>query len=133
MNAIFTNSSGSSYTWAQALTNNNVQAYLAYYDNPATDSESGFNYLSTISDMDDTTFRQNKGYWIYANSSWNLTIPSVGGSLSNETYAYSRLRFSNGTSEVNITQAGLGGYSWIEDTIKYWGMSMEDYDKRFHY
>ena len=42
----------------------------------------------------------------------------MGGSLSGGTYAYSKLRFSNGSKELNITEAGNATYGWIDLTIK---------------
>ena len=114
-NAVFNN--GTSYTWAQAIAANAVQAYLAYYDNNAQDNLTRFKYLSSLSGLDDTAFRRNKGYWIYANSSGNLTLPSVGGTTSGQTYAWSDLRFSNGTDEMNVTDAGSAG--WLTTTLQH--------------
>ena len=53
----------------------------------------------------------------------NLTLPSVGGSLSGETYAWSKLRFRNGTNEMNVTDAGSAGWifgSGSTANINYW-------------
>lgn len=63
--AKFTNASGSSYTWAQALANNKVQAYLSYYDSSsALASGRKYKYLATSDlGMDDSLLRANKGYW----------------------------------------------------------------------
>ena len=70
----------------------------------------------------DTNLRKGKGYWVYANSSGNLTIPSVGGSLINDTYAWSDLYFTNCTDDCtdiidgvnvkNISDANSSG--WIK-------------------
>jgi hypothetical protein len=120
-NANFTNSSGTQLTWQNAIANNKVQAYLAYYDSsPATASERQFKYLSSLDGFDDATFRQNRGYWLYANEAGTLTIPGIGGTKSGETYAISKLRFSNGSLELNYTTAGNLPYNWISD-VKYWG------------
>lgn len=109
----FTNDSGNSYTWAQALTNNKLQAYLSYYDSsPATASSRKYKYLSTVSGMDDDSLRKNKGYWVYMNNSGNLTLPSAGGTWANATYNWDKLRFVNESgSELNITDADDAG--WI--------------------
>ncbi|MFA5174575.1 MAG: LamG domain-containing protein [Candidatus Pacearchaeota archaeon] len=118
-NANFTNSSGSKYTWTNAVANNKVQAYGAYYDSSsATASQRKYKYLGT-SGVDKTAFENKKGYWIYANQSGNLTLPGVGGSLAGQTYQWSKLRFVNSSgSEKNITEAGSAG--WISTTLKYW-------------
>lgn len=117
----FTNDSGNSYTWANALANNKVQAYLSYYDNsPATASERKYKYASTVSGMDDTSLRKNRGYWIYMNNSGNLTLPSAGGSLSGETYNWDKLRFWNGSNEKSISDVGVFGDNWIDSDLRYW-------------
>lgn len=130
-NIRYTNSSGSSYNWSNAVANNKINAYFAYFDNtPASPSERKYKYVATSDlGMDDTKLMPNVGYWMYANEAGNLTLPLVGGSYTNETYGYSRLRFWNGTTEVSISQAGLGGYSWIEDTFQYWNTA----NSRFQY
>jgi len=120
--AKFINSTGDELTWNQAITNGHVQAYLAYYDSsPASLSDRKYKYLSAVSGMDASSFEQGRGYWLYANDAGNLTLPGVGGSTAGQTFPWSKLRFSNGTDELNITDAGLGGERWIEDTLKYWG------------
>lgn len=124
-NAKFNNGSNS-YTWAQALANNKVQAYLAYYDNNAQDSLTQYKYMSTLPGLDDYLFRQNKGYVMYVNdeNGGTLIIPSIGGTLSNQTYNYDKLRFSNGNYEKNITDAIQAG--WIPSgNIRYWGCDPE--------
>ena len=110
--ASFTNDSGSSYTWANAIANNKVQAYGAYYD--SSDSNASFRkykYLGS-SGVDDSSFRTGKGYWIWANQSGNLSLPGVGGSVSGETYALTSLRFSNGTEEKSYLNPFIA--DWIE-------------------
>jgi len=124
--AVFTNSSGSSYTWAQALANNKQQAYLAYYDSSsALASGRKYKYLSTVSGLDDTAFRNKKGYWLYSNESGNLSLPGVGGSKSGESYEWGKLSFSNGSDELNVTDA-RDTYNWVmqgtgaQTYINYW-------------
>jgi hypothetical protein len=100
-----------------------LQAYLAYYDSSSANaSERKYKYAAT-SDlaMDSSVLTKDKGYWLYANQTGNLTLPGVGGALANETYLWRKLRFYNGTEEKNVTDAGLGGEGWInEDDIRYW-------------
>ena len=57
--------------------------------------------------------------WVSANSTGNLTLPSVGGSTEGQTYDWAKLRFFNGSEEKNITDAGDAG--WISSTLQYWG------------
>jgi hypothetical protein len=42
----------------------------------------------------------------------------VGGSLTGQTYRWADLRFTNGTDEKNITDAGDAG--WIDYSLYYW-------------
>ena len=116
--AVFTNSSNS-YAWDDAVAAGTVQAYLSYYDSsPASAVNRKFKYVSTLSGFDDTQLRGNKGYWIYANSSGNLTLPNVGGSYENATYDWSRLYFRNSSGVVKgITGAGASG--WVESNLQY--------------
>jgi hypothetical protein len=113
------------YTWAEALANGKQQAYLSYLDTETTANDSKYKYVSTLSGFDDDSLRANKGYWIYSNVSGNLTLPSVGGSYSNATYAWSQLYFRNGSGVVKgISDAGTAG--WITST-KYWHTGDEDF------
>jgi len=110
------------YTWAEALASGKQHAYLSYYDaSSATASERKFKYVSTISGMDDTQLRNNKGYWIYSNVSGNLTLPGVGGSYSNATYGWSSLYFRNSSGVVkSISDAGTA--NWLTTTLKKYGL-----------
>jgi hypothetical protein len=88
--------------------------------------------------MDKSSFEQGKGYWVYVNEAGNLTLSSVGGSLAGQTYAWNKLRFMNGSLELNITEAGnMTGssrqYMWIT-SFKYWGYTApEDPDAGFDF
>ena len=118
------NNGTNSYTWAQALSNGKQQAYLAYYDSsPSTVSQRKYKYLSAENGLDDSAFRQGKGYWVYSNQSGNLTLPVIGGTLANQQYAYSKIRVSNGSLELSLTDAGNSTYNWIDLTFKYWGVN----------
>jgi len=118
---------GTEYTWANAVSNDKVRAYLAYYDSSsATASERKFKYVSAVSGADDTELRKGKGYWLYADVAGNLTIPSVGGSTSGQTYDWDKLRFSNGTEEMNVTDAGDA--DWIDhDNVNYWDSDLSGF------
>ena len=68
--------------------------------------------------FDDSALREGKGYWVYMNESGNLTLPSVGGSLSGESYEWSKLRFWNGSEERGIVEAGAE--NWVDNQLRYW-------------
>ena len=79
-------------------------------------------YTSNLFGFDDTKLRTNKGYWIYSNVSGNLTLPGVGGSYSNATYAWDNLYFRNGSGVVKgISAARTDG--WVTSYINYWDTS----------
>jgi hypothetical protein len=121
----FVNSSGNSVNWSTAVSQSKVQAYLVYRENNV------FKYVSTPEiPMQDTALRQNKGYWIKVramNGTANLSMPGVGGSLSGQTYEWSKLRFSNGTKDLNITEASGVNYNWTQANIYYYNTSINDY------
>lgn len=77
-----------------------------------------------------------KGYWIYSNVSGNLTLPSVGGTASGQTYDWSDLRFMNSSgSEMNVTDAVSS--NWLQEDFQryeYVDVGMGQYDWRWvHY
>jgi len=121
----FVNSTGHSVNWSTAISQSKVQAYLVYRENNV------FKYVSTPEiPMQDTALRQNKGYWIKVramNGTANLSIPGVGGSLSGQTYEWSKLRFSNGATELNISEASGVNYNWTQASMYYYGFTGETY------
>jgi len=128
-NARFTNNSGSNFTWANAVANNKISPYFAYYDSSsALGSGRKYKYVATSDlSMDDTVLRNGKGYWVYANQSGNLTLPSIGGTLSGQNYPRSSIRISNGSLELSISEAGNSTYSWLISTLKYWNTGSGDF------
>lgn len=120
--AMFTNSSGTQMTFATAVANNKLQAYLPYYDSsPTVASQRKYKYAATSElGMDASNLERGRGYWVYANQGGNLTLPGAGGTLSGQTYAWSKLRFVNSSgAEKNITDAGTVG--WMQhENIRYW-------------
>jgi hypothetical protein len=124
--ATFTDSSdGTTYTLADAITNDKVYGYLAYYDStPSLAKDRKYKYASISSlGVDDSNLQPKTGYWVYAKEAGTLNLPGAGGTLSGETYDWSKLRFSNGTDELNITDAGPSGAGWIESTLQTWNQS----------
>jgi parallel beta-helix repeat protein len=122
---IFTDSASTQYTWASAITNSKLQAYLTYYDSSGSNASQRRNKFAAPADlnMDSSVLTRDQGYWLYSNGTGNLTLPDVGGAVSGENYLWSKLRFKNASgSELNISDAGIGGEIWInEDNIRYWG------------
>jgi len=78
-----------------------------------------YDIVSESSNDDDSALRVGKGYWLYANSEGNLTIPGKV-SRGEKTYRYEDLRVSNGTMELAISSAGNSSYLWVEPILKYW-------------
>jgi len=113
----FVNSSGNSVNWSTSVSQGKAQAYLIYRENNVN------KYVATPDlSMQDTALRQNKGYWIKINQlgGGNFSMPGVGGSLSGQTYDWSKLRFSNGTMELNISEASGANYNWIQAKMYYY-------------
>jgi len=113
----FINSSGNSTNWSTSVSQGKAQAYLIYRENNV------FKYVSTPDlSMEDTALRQNKGYWIKINQAGggNFSMSGVGGSLSGQSYEWSKLRFSNGTKELNISDASGANYNWTQAAMYYW-------------
>jgi hypothetical protein len=113
----FVNSSGNSVNWSTSVSQGKAQAYLIYRENNVN------KYVATPDlSMQDTALRQNKGYWIKINQlgGGNFSMPGVGGSLSGQTYDWSKLRFSNGTMELNISEASGVNYNWTQAKMYYY-------------
>ena len=99
---------------------------MAYYDSSSSAASSRkYKYAATSDlEMDDSSLRAKKGYWVYANQSGNLTLPAAAGgasSSSGQTYQWNKLRFANGTVELNITQASNSTNAWISNVLYYYG------------
>ena len=122
-NAVFINSSGNVSSWNSAVASNKIKGYASYYDSSSSlPSERKYKFAASSDlSMDDSSFRKNKGYWVYANQNGNLTLKGVGGSSSGSTYAWSKLRFANSSgSELNITQASNSTNAWVNPQFRYW-------------
>jgi len=101
---------------------------MPYYDSSsAIASQRKYKYAAESDlEMDDSSLRTGRGYWVYANQAGNLTLPGVGGTIAGQSYARSKLRLSNGTSELTFDQAGSAG--WIDsNVIYYWDGSAVTY------
>lgn len=118
----FINPSGNSANWSTATSQGKVQAYLIYRENNVQ------RYLAPLElGMTDYALRENKGYWTKVNQSGGGTfnMPGVGGSLSGQTYAWNKLRFSDGTTELNITDAGTA--NWVDTTMWYYNTTTKSH------
>jgi len=103
----FTNSSGWTANWSTAVSQGKAQAYFLYYD--------GTNKYAATPDleMDDTALRTYEGYSVVVNENGSLVFPGVGGTSEGQTYAFDNLRFSNGSLELNVSEANNATYNWI--------------------
>ena len=120
----FTNSTAV-VNWTKAVSQGKVLAYFYYRDNNV------YRYSATPDlSMQDYALRQNRSYWTkiieVCNSSQpcNISMPGVGGSLAGQSYEWNKLRFSNGSLELNITEADNATYNWIfmsgDSVFHYW-------------
>ena len=112
-NANFIASDGTNYSWANAVSQNKVYAYLAYWDSTAAlakDRKYKYSSLSTLG-VDDSNLQPKTGYWVYATEAGKLNLPAVGGTLATETFAWNKIRFHNGTDELNASQAVTAGWA----------------------
>jgi hypothetical protein len=126
---IFTDSASTQYTWASAITNGKVQAYLTYYDSSGSNASQRRNKFTGPADlnMDSSVLTRDQGYWLYSNGTGNLTLPDVGGALTTETYLWSKLRFKNASgSEFNVSDAV--NETWLKDgAMHYWVPSLSTF------
>jgi len=116
---VFVNSSGISKAWSVAVAEGDVNQQLASYVNDGTTKK--YRYIP----LQESNLSLHRGYWVYAQKAGNLTVQNVGGSLQNESYIVSDLMFSNGTTELNITNAQTAG--WIDVSINYWNTGLNQW------
>jgi hypothetical protein len=121
-NLTFTNSSGTRDTFTNSARAGKVQKNVAYIKGENTNSKK---YSFVGKSNADAGLTKNRGYWIYAQQAGNVTLPGVRGSAKNESYKLSDLMFSNGTDELNVTDAYSAG--WIPNRIYYWNPSVSAY------
>jgi hypothetical protein len=119
--AKFIASDGTNYSWSSAIAQNKVYGYMSYWDSsPSLARNRKYKYASINSlGMDDSNLQPKTGYWLWSKEAGKLNLPAVGGTLSTETFAWNKLRFHNGTNELNITEAGSEG--WVTTTLKKYG------------
>ena len=71
----------------------------------------------------ESTIQRNKAYWVYANESTNLTVPSAkAASAEDNVIQFSEITFSNGTVEVvGVLEAHYFayGYEWVESVYEW--------------
>ena len=106
----FTNSTAN-VNWSTAVSQGKVLAYFMYRDNNV------YRYAATPDFyMQDYALRQNRSYWVKINQvgGGNLTLLGVGGSLVGRSYEWNKLRFTNGSDEKNITDAGDANWTFAD-------------------
>jgi len=121
----FTPTGGAEKTFQEAVDDGDLRYDLAHYDN--SPGEKRYRYTS----MNDNVLRKHKAYDIYVDTAGNLTIENVGGSLEGESYEWKNLMFSNGTHELNISDAYDEGwiYGEFKDTIiQFWNTELNGWD-----
>jgi len=73
-----------------------------------------------IEPIEDRTYLKTyDGYWIKSYLAVKMVIPNVKGENIGNTFNWADLRFSNGTTELNITEAINSG--WTTGVFQYWG------------
>jgi len=116
---IFYNYNGDSYNYQDAKTNNWIDAIEFTDELDASGSMEKYNKLCSY-----------EAFWIKSYLAVNMTIPNVYGSPVGETFDWIDLRFSNGTDELGIVEAG--GAGWVTTTLQYWGPdAFGDYQFRY--
>jgi hypothetical protein len=116
----YTNSSGDSMSMLVASRNGHLQKQFAYLEADGNGIKR-YNYAP----LETSTLTKGKGYWVYVNDAdgGNLTLPGAGGNSLGESYSLSDLTFTNGTDEMNISEAvseGWVGGGDINDVFWYW-------------
>ncbi len=126
---IFTNSSGSRYTWQQAISARKVQAYLIYREN------NRYKYVGLEgSGMHDYALKPGRASWDHVSEPGNITLPGVGGSppqSQGQTFSFSSLQFHNGTNLANMAQMTAGTYDWVflqNDFIYFRDVDINDFE-----
>ncbi|VVB80716.1 Uncharacterised protein [uncultured archaeon] len=109
----FVNDSGSKDDFVNSSKSGKVQRNIAYL----TGSANAQKYSLVGKTGADANLTKNRGYWVYANQSGNLTMKGVGGSAKNDSYKLTDLMFRNGSGvEKNISDAvregWTDGYMW---------------------
>lgn len=69
------------------------------------------------------TIYPSDAFWLNSNEVGNLTFPGVGGTNISAIFNWNKLRFSNGTVELNVTEASNVTNAWINSTLRYWNGS----------
>ena len=115
---LFVNESGVEKSWSTAAFQRDVQNQLPFYVNNETMRK--YRYAP----LQEPNLKPQQGYWVYANRAGNFTVKGAGGSLKGQTYKRTDLMFSNGTTELNFTNAVAE--NWVEEQIYYWNPDFRD-------
>ena len=116
---LFVNESGVEKSWSTAAFQRDVQNQLPFYVNNETMRK--YRYAP----LQEPGLKPQQGYWVYANNPGNFTVKGAGGSFKNESYKRNDLMFSNGTTELNFTNAKDEG--WIgKGSYVIWYFDIDD-------
>lgn len=112
----FYNSNNEVKTYQQALSSGWIE-HIIYPNTPSTSGITDkYNFIQSYD-----------GFWIKSYKATKISYTNVNGEPTGNTFSFNNLRFSNGTTELNIIQAGTEG--WITTTFQYWGDNgLGDYD-----
>ncbi len=115
---IFTNSTGDTKNYQDAISDGWIEPINKTDINTGTESnEPYFNNFVTY-----------EGYWLTSYHAVNISYTAFAEPIGN-TFSWFDLRFSNGTDEKNITEAGDA--DWITTSFKYWGLLFSSYTFKF--
>lgn len=121
-NVNYTYENGAVLTMQQAVDSNTAREQYSHWTN-LTATSKGYELIP----ISDNLLRTYQAYWIYWNdtSPVNVTFNGVGGGLLGRAYPFNNLTFTNGTAELNVTEAlsngwvGVPGQN-INTLIRYW-------------
>ena len=99
-NVSFSNGTNYTYSYSQAKANGLVIS------------------INTTNGLEATTLYSENAYWIYTTTPLNITLINAGGSQVGDSFPLANIKFSNGSVELNRTDAGTAG--WISTVIRYW-------------
>ena len=101
---LFVNESGVEKSWGAAAMQRDVQNQMPFYVNNETMRK--YRYAP----LQEPGLKPQQGYWVYANKAGNFTVKGAGGSFRNESYRLTDIMFTNGTVDLNISDARAAGW-----------------------
>lgn len=103
--------------FTQAATAGWISSVFYYWDPYYEVAPGEFGGLVALADMSDS-LNSTKSYFLTAYTTVNMTFQNAGGSQVGDTFPLANVKFSNGTSELNISQAVTAG--WTNGLVYGW-------------